>query len=164
MTIIKPSKKIVLSLLACSCVVAQRGLADDQSPVPARPPQIQAPDQPSWQTFDLAFPGGRPRDLVSAIEKSTGKVLNVIITKDDESVEIPAMQFKSITVPDLFRALTMASQKPEQVGGNVYNTYYTFETQGQGENAIFYFKSHKPTPPQKFCRFYQLADALENYS
>ena len=95
-----------------------------------------------------------------------GNPLNVIISKDDESVEIPALKFKGITIPDLFRALLMASQKQHaySVGPGVYNTFYTFETQGQGENAIFYFKCVKASPPQKFCRFYQLADALENYS
>jgi hypothetical protein len=60
--------------------------------------------------------------------------------------------------------MSLASQSPQNVGGRIYKTFYTFETQGQGENAIFYFKCFKASPPQKFCRFYQLADALQNYS
>lgn len=164
----KPAKKLVLSALLCSALAAQIARAEDQPTTTANPPskspQTQGTEQSTWQKFDLDFPGGSPRDLVSAIEKATSKSLNVFIPKDGESVEIPAMKFKAITVPDLFRALLMASQRQQQVGGNVYNTYYTFETQGQGESAIFYFTYKRPSPPQKFCRFYQLAEALQNYS
>jgi len=166
-------KNLVPALLLGAGSLAQLAGAQDQPGTPGfserlstvvRSAQGGANEQPAWQKFDLDFPGGSPRDLVSAIEKATGKPLNAIILKDDEAVEIPAMKFKSITIPDLFRALLMASQKQQSFPGG-YNTFYTFETQGQGENAIFYFKCVKASPPpQKLCRFYQLADALENYS
>src|SRR5262249_7868927 len=138
------------------------------TPVSGRP---GSPAQPSsggqqitWQKFDLDFRGGTPRELVSTIEKTTGKSLNVIIPKEDESIEIPSMRFKSVTVPDLFKAISLASQKQEVVSGTFVNTYYTFETQGQGEDSIFYFKSNKPRPVQEFCKFYQLGEYLQNYS
>lgn len=160
--ILKPANKLILSALLCSAVAGQVFGAEDQPITPGMPksPQTPGTEQSNWQKFDLNFPGGSPRDLVSAIEKTAGKPLNVIISKEDETVEIPAVKFKSITVPDLFRALAMASQSQQQVGG----TFYTFETQGQGENTIFILRSRKPSPPQKFCRFYQLAEVLQNYS
>jgi hypothetical protein len=163
--LLKPANKLILTALLCTAVVAPFAWAQDQ---PGRaenpPPQLpsQTREQSTWQTFDLDFPGGSPHDLVSAIERATGKPLNVLVPKDGESVEIPAMKFKAITVPDLFRALLMATQRQQQL--NVYDTYYTFETKGEGENAIFYFTYKKPTPPQKFCRFYQLTQALQSYS
>jgi len=164
----RPTKKLVLNTLICSALAAQVACAEDQSTTSANPPpkspQASGTEQFTWQKFDLDFPGGSPRDLVSAVEKASGKPVNALIPKDDETVGIPAMKFKAITIPDLFHALTMASQRREQVGGTVQNSFYTFDTQGQGENAIFYFKSQKASPPQKFCRFYQLAEVLQNYS
>lgn len=170
--IYKSMKNIILTLLVGSSWFAQPADAQDQPKANDFSDRLQnlvhsasgAPEQPALQKFDLDFRGGSPRDLVSAIEKTTGKPVNAIIAKEDETVEIPAMKFKSITIPDLFRALSMASQRQERLGGNTYNTFYTFETQGQGENAIYYFRCRKPTPPQEFCRFYQLADPLQNYS
>jgi hypothetical protein len=158
--ILKPANKLILSALLCSAVAGQVVCAEDQPITPGMPKSTQGTEQSNWQKFDFDFAGGSPRDLVSDIEKATGKPLNVIISKEDETVEISALKFKGITVPDLFRALAMASQSQQQVGG----TFYTFETQGQGENTIFILRSRKPSPPQKFCRFYQLADALQNYS
>jgi hypothetical protein len=171
--ILKLANKLILSALLCSAAATQLIYAEDQpsrldNPPPQSPSQAKGTERPPWQTFDLYFPGGSPRDLVSAIEKATGKSLNVIISREDESVEIPALKFKSITIPDLFRALAMASQRGQQVNMGVYNTtytsFYSFETQGQGENAIFYFKCRQPSPPQEFCRFYQLDDYLQNYA
>jgi hypothetical protein len=165
----KPAKMLILGPLLCSVLATHCAFAEDQPPftLPSRSPQTQGTEHSTWQKFDLEFPGGSPSDLVSAIEKATGKPLNVIISKDDEKVEIPALKFKNITTPDLFRALTMASKKDQVVGPNGsmhYNTFYTFETEGQGENAIFSFKSSNVSPPQKYCRFYQLAEVLQNYS
>ena len=120
--------------------------------------------QISWQKFDLEFRGGTPRELVSAIQKATGREINVIIPKEDENIEIPSMKFKSVTVPDLFKAISLASQKQEFVGGTIFNTYYSFDTEGHGEDAIYYFKSNKPRPAQEFCKFYQLGEYLQNYS
>ncbi|HTL55889.1 MAG TPA: hypothetical protein VL361_09425 [Candidatus Limnocylindrales bacterium] len=165
--------KVILSLILGSGLAAQIAGAQNQPEAPptfppGRPGSTAQPagggQQISWQKFDLDFRGGTPRDLISAIEKTTSKPLNVIIQKDDESIELPAMRFKSVTVPDLFNAISMASQRQELVGGTILNTYYSFETQGHGEDAIFYFKANKPRPVQEFCKFYQLGEYLQNYS
>ena len=157
---------LILTILLGAGVAAQVACAQNQPGEPANPTQRpgHVQDLPSWQKFDLDFPGGGPRDLVVAIEKATGKSLNAIILKEDEAVQIPPMKFKDITVPDLFSALTVASQRQEQTGSGTYTTSYTFQTQGHGENAIFYFKWLKPLPPETFCRFYQLAENLQSYS
>jgi hypothetical protein len=152
--ILKSTNKLILSALLCWAVAVQFAYAQDQTTRPDNPPQS------AWQKFDFDFPGGSPRALVSAIEKATGKPLNVIISKEDETVEIPAVKFKTITVPDLFFALAKASQSHQQPARN----FYQFETQGLAENTIFIFKCFKPNPPQEFCRFYQLAEVLQNYS
>ena len=114
-------KNLVLALLLGAGWFAQLAGAQDQPGPPGFSERLQstirgATEQPAWQKFDLDFPGGSPRDLVSAIEKTTGKPLNVIISKEDETVEIPELKFKGITVPDLFRSLAMASQSQQQAG------------------------------------------------
>jgi hypothetical protein len=162
-----PINKLLWSLLLGGGLAAQVATAEDQPEKPASSSPTQpgrGTEQSAWTKFDLDFPGGSPRDLVSAIEKATGKPLNAMISREDETVEIPAMKFKNITIPDLFSALTMASQKQLQYSGSVYNTFYGFETQGHGEDAIYYFKYRKAHPPEAFCRFYQLAEILQSYS
>jgi hypothetical protein len=158
--------KLIKTLVLCSVAVAEICLAQDQPPGNPQAQSIpseeilkarHASQQPALQKFDLNFRGGSPRDLVNAIEEATAKPMNVLIQKEDETVQMPAMKFKSVTIPDLFAALMMASQKPD-------NTYYTFDTQGHGDNAIYYFKCNKPRTPQEFCRFYQLGEDLKNYS
>jgi hypothetical protein len=162
--------KIILSLLIGPAILTQILCAQNQpsQPIPAKQPGFgglgSGVEQSPAQKFNLDFHGGSPRDLVSAIQEATGKPLNALISKEDESVEIPAMKFKSVTIPDLFAALTMASQRQEQIGGTPYTTYYTFDTQGHGDDAIYYFKCTKPRAPQEFCRFYQLGEDLQNYS
>lgn len=169
-------KKIIISLLIGPAMLTQVVWAQNQPPqaIPAGQPGFGAQwasrnaggEQPAPQKFNLDFRGGSPRDLVSAIQEATGKPLNALISKEDENVEIPAMKFKSVTVADLFVALTMASRRQEQVGNNIQQTSYSFETQGHGDDAIYYFKYYRPvhTSPQEFCRFYQLGEDLQNYS
>ena len=167
--------KVILSLILGSGLAAQIAGAQNQPEAPptfppGRPGSTAQPagggQQISWQKFDLDFRGGAPRELISAIERATSKQLNVIIPKDEEKIEIPSMTFKSVTVPELFTALSMASQKQELINGSFINSFYTFETQGHGEDAIFYFKSNKPRPlpVPEYCKFYQLGEYLQNYS
>ncbi len=71
--------------------------------------------------FDLDFPGGRPAELVVAIEKASGRPLNVIIPTDFADTELPELRMKQVTVPQLFDALTMATLKLEKL---VTGTYF----------------------------------------
>lgn len=71
-----------------------------------------------------------------------------------------------------FDAMRIASFKEARIragfggGYQTYSTYSTFETKGQGEDAVWCFRCVLPSenpPPEKYCRFYQLADYLDNY-
>jgi len=166
--------KLLLAFLLCP-VAAQVANSQNQPGTPARAarpatvnlrvtPQGEADETAAFEKFDLDFPGGSPRDLVSAIEKATGKPLNALVPKEDETIELPYMKFKAVTVPDLFDALRLASQKTVYVNGGQFTSTYDFHTQGHGEDAIWYFRYERPPPQQQFCRFYQLAQDLENYS
>jgi hypothetical protein len=157
--------KKVIYVIACSLVL---GL----SPVFGQP---LAPRP----TFDLKFPGGGPTDLVKAIEAASGKPLNVIISKQDEDIELPPLKMTGVTVAQLFQALEPMSAKNVAVRtaspffgqGQQYTqviTSYGFKTTGDPtENSIWYFHVQRPTLPpldssEKLCRFFSLAPYLEH--
>src|SRR5256885_1360697 len=82
--------------------------------VPSRPAaDYPAPPEtsPSEPRFDLDFQGGSPAELVKAIETAAGAPLNVIIPKEYESVSLPKLKLKRVTVPEFFQALTLATEK-----------------------------------------------------
>jgi hypothetical protein len=122
--------------------------------------------------FNLDFPGGGPKALVAAIEKASGKPLNAIVPTQYETVQLPPMKLTGVTAPAVFQALAMATSKPSPPspgpGGGFYvnpNTTVSdsFETRGEGENAVWYFHAHPSQEPPRYCRFYQLADFLDTY-
>ena len=127
--------------------------------------------------FDLNFPGGTPKELVEAIEKTSGKPLNAIIPDELAKMRLPALKMNAVTAPQLFEALSAATAKTEtqtyQLGlGSRQNqqvSSYGFRTYGaRGDDAIWHFYYDKPNPPQvppepKVCRFYQLGPYLDNY-
>ena len=124
---------------------------------------VGEPDQPKLQRFDLNFPGGGPEALVAAIEKATGKPLNAIVPSEERNVQLPPMKMTNVTVPELFEALKMASTKLEMLPGQNFLVSYGFETRGRGEDAVWSFHSEKPRPLD-VCRFYQLAEYLDNFT
>jgi hypothetical protein len=105
--------------------------------------------------------------LVSAIEKATGKPLNAIVAKEYEGIVLPPVKVSGATVASLFEALQMACQglsSPTSDDG-WFLLGYGFSTRETGTNVVWYFsgtRNHSPNP-QKYCRFYQLADFLKNY-
>ena len=129
-------------------------------------------------TFDLKFPGGGPTDLVKAIEAASGKPLNVIISKQDEDIELPPLKMTGVNVAQLFQALEPMSVKNVAVVTGTYGygptqystmvTSYGFKTTGDPtENSIWYFHVQRPSFPQlvssgKVCRFFSLAPYLEH--
>jgi hypothetical protein len=165
--------KKVIYVIACSLVL---GL----SPVFGQP---QTPSNASaagaLATFDLKFPGGGPRDLVKAIEAASGRPLNVIISKEDEDIELPPLKMTGVNVAQLFQALEPMSVKNVSVltaspffgQGPQYTTMttsYGFKTTGAPtENSIWYFHVQRPTVPPlvssgRVCRFFSLAPYLEH--
>ena len=171
-----PMNKLFLTLLLGPAISAQMVYSQDQTSAPTRNPrpatfnlpvraaQGETDETATLQKFDLDFPGGSPRDLVSAIEKATGKPLNALVPKEDEALELPSIKLKAVTVPALFEALRMASQKNEIRNNMQFTSSYSFQTQGHGEDAIWYFQYQRPPQPQEFCKFYQVAPDLENYT
>ncbi|MHB8523085.1 MAG: hypothetical protein ACYDH9_20330 [Limisphaerales bacterium] len=75
--------------------------------LPIRPPQSAA--EASFTKFNLDFPGGTPGELVKAIEKASGKPLNVIIALNSADAQLPPLKMTGVTVPKLFEALTAAT-------------------------------------------------------
>jgi hypothetical protein len=136
--------------------------------------------------IDLNFPGGTPRELVAAIQKASGRPLNVIISdEDNNSTVLPALRMKAVNVVQLLLALAPASQKqvPVVTGVSVNGaglripsfSYqregYAFEPQGPpAEDSVWYFNVHRTAVPPSLadaekeasvCRFYQLGPYLE---
>lgn len=134
--------------------------------------------QPALTLFSLDFSGGPPELLVKAIEKATGKPLNVIIPTEGADVDLPPIKMNDVDVQRLFSALEVASIKQMKIitdsyGGNgnqSYSTYtasYGFKTDGTvNDNSVWYFHANKPPQSptvavEKICQFYSLADYLE---
>jgi hypothetical protein len=129
-------------------------------------------------TFDIDFPGGTPKELVAAIQKATGKSLNVIVPPEFADTQLPALKMNDVTVNQLFHALESASAKVEAynsyMGPGGFGSYqqkvtgYGFKTDGEiTDDSIWYFHVDKvpamaKEPPQKVSRFYALAPYLEN--
>lgn len=134
-------------------------------------------EKPSVFTkFNLDFPGGTPAQLVKAIEKATGKPLNVIIPDADANTKLPPLKMDNVNVSMLFQALEQASSQQILVNTGGYgmngmpsytqvNASYGFKTEGaRGDDSVWYFHVNKPTLPaaaQKICRFYSLSPYLD---
>lgn len=119
-------------------------------------------------TFDINFPGGTPKELVTTIQKATGKPLNVIIPPEFADTQLPALKMNDVNVGQLFHALDLASTKfenysPFQPGQRT--SAYGFRTDGDiTDDSIWYFHADNApaTPTQKVSRFYALAPYLDH--
>ncbi|MFO1487779.1 MAG: hypothetical protein U1F65_04805 [Verrucomicrobiota bacterium] len=141
-------------------------------PVPV-PPAYRQAETPALTKFNLDFPGGTPRQLITAIEKVMGKPVNAIIPAEHADVKLPPIKMTNVNVSELFKALLSASQKSEAYStgsmGNyqIGNFAWGFRTDGAiSDEAIWYFIAQKPTLPPSFsptkvCRFYPLASYLD---
>lgn len=130
--------------------------------------------QSALTKFNLDFPGGTPAQLVKAIEKAMGKPLNVIINKEDENLDLPALKMNDVYLPQLFSALEAASRKTVAVSSQNYPGGYSQFSAGFGfktadtvtDTSVWYFHVEKPLlppviPSQKVCQYYQLAQYLD---
>jgi hypothetical protein len=168
---------LLLILGACTSFVAaqQQGSTTHLG----QPPSKAAEPEPELTRFNLHFVGGHPRELVTAIEKATGKPLNAIIPEEHANVMLPPLKMNNVTVPQLFTAVHMASAKRiAYITGASYRgtagspqqsyqiTYYAFETPGKvTDDSIWYFRVEEPPGPPlndpKAIRFYRLTPYLE---
>jgi hypothetical protein len=152
--------------------------------VPGQP----ATSQVNLRKFDLDFPGGHPAQLVEMINQPLEGTLNVIIPREADGVDIPALKLKDVNVAQVFDALSHVSQKqiayetvvmnqqsyvPQGLafhptaGTQFYNQYYGFRTDGPiTENSVWYFYIEQPPAGQKIqksCKYYQLGSYLTQY-
>ncbi|PYM11483.1 MAG: hypothetical protein DME18_13880, partial [Verrucomicrobia bacterium] len=104
-------------LLATPSVLGQPARAQQQV-IYANP----LPQDENLIKFDLDFPGGTPRQLVAAIEKSSSHPLNAVILDEDASVKLPPLKMKSVTAPELFEALAAASPRAEMHAAGNYRS------------------------------------------
>jgi len=157
---------VLAALLAVGSALAEDKTATTE---PKEPPPVRPTD--SLTKFDLDFKGGQPQNLIAAIQKATGKPLNVLIPDKYANVTLPELKMKNVTAPQLFRALEQASHKTEYVksGNNSYNAFNTaFGFRANSDNitddTIWYFYLQKPNipPPYRICRFYSLAPYLDS--
>lgn len=146
-------------------------------------------ETPKLTAFSLDFPGGTPQQLVTAIEKVTGKPLNVIIPAEHADFKLPPLKMNNVAVWQLFQALEATSRKTEAYvtgtyygggfGGSPNQSYQQFITSygfrsssAQSgvlpDDSIWYFHVEKPVRPPsvapvvpKVCRFYPLTSYLE---
>ncbi len=94
-------------------------------------------DEPALTKFNLDFPGGTAVELVKAIEKATGKPLNVIISPDEKcaKAKLPPVKVTDMDVARLFNTLRENTQK--------YNENAPYHEMIYSEG--FYTKDEKPT-------------------
>ena len=117
-------KTVFLSAAVASLLVSS-ALAQNL-PQPARasvpPGTIPAGESSDAPRFDLKFPGGNVKEFVAAVSKALGKPVNVIVPKESEETQIPALDVSRVTVRDLFRALSNASKREVAVPVNIQST------------------------------------------
>ncbi len=181
-------KQICLILLVAVSAFGQPAAPQPPSAtLPARALKGSEPtaggfEAPKLTKFNLDFPGGNPRQLVAAIEKATGRPLNVVIPDEYTNERISALRMTQVTVPDLFRAMEQASYKaiPFRTSGYGVGNYsyqqiqtsISFQTSGPvSDDSIWFFRGRQQPPdysaletkpaPNKISRFYALTPYLE---
>lgn len=123
------------SIFAFNLVSAQ----PDGTPPPIPVPEgyVLVADTNTLTKFDLDFPGGSPDRLVKAIEKATGKPMNVIIPEENADLKMPAISVKNVTVAQLFEALKDNSTHHER---QVWRAFSDSTHQETLSNPITYYE------------------------
>jgi hypothetical protein len=176
-------KKILCLAAGLLALNVTDGYSQPAAPVTGRMPRFAAPAAVDPATglpvgavltkFNLDFPGGKPKQLVAAIEKAMGKPMNVIIPTEHAQVELPPLKMNDVDVQRLFSALEVASVKQVRITNdrfaNSYSTYtasYGFKTVGDvNESSVWYFRADQPpqspeVPADKICQYFSLSEFL----
>ncbi len=122
--------------------------------------------------FNLDFPGGTPKDLIAAIEKATGKPMNVIIPNEDAPTQLPALKMYNVTFPQLSETLRQSFFTVQYVltpNGSFqqasYGSYFRTSDNDPTDGSAWFFFVQKPpipAPTVKICRYYQLTPYLSS--
>jgi hypothetical protein len=114
---------------------------------------------PKLTTFDLAFPGGTPKELVVAIQEAMGQPVNVIIPEEYDSIQIPRFEVHHVTLPQLLVAVSQAGRETSD-----YRYGFITMDEPHSDTSIWTlavsFRNPRPAP-DRFRQFYQLAPYLE---
>jgi hypothetical protein len=158
--------------------------AQISQPLPPPPASRAEPQQGGLTKFDLDFLGGKPKELVDAIQKAMDRRINVIVPDEFADVKLPALKMERVNIAQLFDALVAVGRKSEAVttgnhyGANFANQYQVVQTgygfrqanpgQAATDDTIWYFYVDKPALPPisssaKVCRFYPLASYLDHH-
>lgn len=114
--------------------------------------------------FDLDFPGGTPRELVTAIQKAMKRPFNALVPHSSDD-RLPAMKLNNITIVELsraFQSLPGISSEVVSYGGPVYYQQYQVGFTAQEpytDDTIWSFHSARG-PTAKVTRFFLLAPYL----
>lgn len=178
-TISRMKKSIILicisSALLSLSVFGQTNSPHHSSPANTNLTSLSAVERAPEIRYNLDFKGGTPQQLVKAIEESSGKPINVIIPEEDGNILIPPLKMTLVTTEELFDAIKKSSYRSityyltDQSSNFLRgSSSYGFESDGKGNNRVWYFKVQKPStaPTEKrpgICHFYQLKPYLKNY-
>src|SRR5438445_9758117 len=102
---------------------------------------------PVLTKFNLDFPGGTPAQLVKAIEKATGKPLNVIIPDEDASAKLPPVKVNEMDLVRLFQTLSENGARYSSSGNSELIQNYGFKTidAKPSDNSLWTFYSYIKT-------------------
>lgn len=159
------------ALLPAPLSVAQDSPA---SPVAAQAPKaapVDAPQTPAREPllrFDLDFKGGTPEQLVQAISAAQGRHLNMIIPTEYAATQLPPLKMNSVTVPELFRALSSATRIGKEVRTGPATSQMDvdgveFRSDGSVTNTSVWYlrKDGFLRAPTSQCRYYLLEPYLK---
>lgn len=147
--------------------------------------RLELPPPPKIDTekrFNIDFPGGTPQQFVTAVEKASGKQLNVFIDNEHKDFQMPPLKMRNVAVSQLFQGLLRISRKTEnRIAGYeqgrpryaTYNTSYGFMSSDNKptENSIWYFHREAPVDippyedpkPKPGVRFWNLGHFLDTF-
>lgn len=158
-----PMKKFAILLLGLMPLVPPVALAQQR----IVPPQEVTEMERKLTRFNLDFTGGTPGQLVAEIQKATGRSLNAIVPPEHASRQLPPLKMNAVNVAELFRALSLASQRRDvRTSGNgawtTVNVAYGFRATDNNlsDESIWYFFAEGDESP-KTSRFYLLTPYLE---
>lgn len=155
--------KITTVLLCLFTFAAPSGFSQQRVPAPSP----AAEGESKLARFNLDFAGGTPMQLIADIQKAMGRSLNAIVPAEHANRPLPALKMNGVNVAELFRALSVASQRREQRStghawaiANVAYGFRTTETTLSDQSIWFFFAEGDDSP--KASRFYLLTPYLES--
>jgi len=110
-------------------------------PPPGQPAQSSPSDSQPLTRFDIDFPGGTPAALAAAIQKASGKHLNIVIPPESADAQLPPLKMSNIDVLSLFRALEIISSRqisaPDVDSNGLLSTSNSYRNIGYSFTASF---------------------------